>query len=264
MQKRFGATIVLAITLVLPLLMVLSCSDDDDNPAGPSYETIDLAGTWLGAITGTVDGEPMEQIGGLRLNDQGSFIEFIGPDSVISASGSLTVSPSGTVSGSISAVYINSLDLEETMTLNCSGVFASQTLLNVTGTGDWSNAADSGTMSLTFSLDKENFEYISARLGYWPNGTDKWWLMFRIMVKDATRVYATSANISGEYDLFDCDDFGYCDIWWSSNNAECIQGSNNYNVGGEPDLPFDLTIHIVKSSGETTRVATIDSYTTYQ
>ncbi len=118
-----------------------------------------------------------------------------------------------------------------------------------------------------YSEDSPDPIIIQVKLKYWPHGTDKWFLGFRVMVNDATRVYATGDYISGSYELYKCGVEGSKypkDLWLSTNNPECIIGIGEYNIGEEPTLPFDIVIHVVLPSGEETYPVTITDYETYR
>ncbi len=102
--------------------------------------------------------------------------------------------------------------------------------------------------------------FIRAELHYWPQSTDQWWLNFKVFTRNAIGVYVTSSVIRRQYDLFLCGTWEDRQYWWSANNPDCIVGDNNYNIGYQPTLPFDVNVHIVKPEGEQTSQVTISTY----
>jgi hypothetical protein len=161
----------------------------------------------------------------------------------------------GTVSGSNISLSISN---------NGSGAATiAATLSGNSMTGTIISGSSSGTATITKGFSDNQ----TVSLNYWPNSTDKWWLQTTVYsVKNPSRVYITTPYITGQYDLFNCGTLtgksSSVQRWWSSNNAACTEGNNNAKLTSTPTLPFNVILHVVTASGETTITKTITSYTT--
>ena len=98
-----------------------------------------------------------------------------------------------------------------------------------------------------------------AQLNYSPS-RDQWYLAFQVWTKSADQIFINGENIAQDYNLFNCTGTGECDYWWSSNNAECSIGNNNYVLTAEPSRPFTVTFHIMRGGKDYTYDATIADY----
>ncbi|MCK4606238.1 MAG: hypothetical protein KAU35_02960 [candidate division Zixibacteria bacterium] len=253
----------LLLVVFVGVVLIASGCDGDNDPNGPvtDYSSKDLEGTWLGIITIDDDDGTREVMSGFVFDSLGNFINMLGPDSVISTSGTLTVTKEGNISGTLLSVHVNDYSNEETSTIVCQGSFSSNTVMQFGGAWTYSDdAGGQGSGTLSCEMDKEDFEYVTVSLNRWEQSAETWWLNIKAYAKGATRVYMTGTNVVGEYDLYKCGTFGYLDYWWSSNNPNCDVGDNNYSFHYVPDLPFVVEIHVVTSTGERRHSVTISDY----
>lgn len=267
--------VFLAIILVVAAVFLIVCDDDSDDgiKSQSTYTAIDLEGYWIGPIVIITNGTSLDPRNSIvRFDAQGGVTEFATSNMQNEASvgGQLTVSGTGVITGNMVSyddMYLGDHLIPAPVTLTCTGSFLSKSELTMTmsvSCTDTSGANVLLTMELTLYNEDAGFEYIDVTLNRWENHTGTWWLNIKAYVEGATRVYATGGIIVGEYDLYECDAFGYLDYWWSSNNAECEISDNNYSIHYDPTLPFDVIVHVVKPAGVTTETITINNYNTIE
>jgi hypothetical protein len=257
-----------AIIASVAAVALLGCSNDSAN--GPdnsgTYTVADLEGYWAGQIAFTINGTPLDPFFAIwRFDEQGRLLS-VGTNEEDSVGGQLGVTTTGVISGNVVSyddMYFGDYLITAPVEFTCTGHFVSKSELTTVCTASGTDTSGADVLLLIEStLYKEDagFEYVDVTLNRWEIHTGTWWLNIKAYAQDATRVYATGGIIVGEYDLYECGTLGYLDYWWSSNNAECLVGDNNYSIHYDPTLPFDVVIHIVKPSGTTTHTVTISDY----
>ena len=110
------------------------------------------------------------------------------------------------------------------------------------------------------------WDAVSAVVRHAPWAPDHGWALKVVVRTDPgmTRVWATGDVVDGEYDLYRCgsdDEFG-TEIWESVNNAACVHGNDNYNLGGRPTFPFTVTVYTQNEKRTQKYVRTVTDYET--
>ena len=150
--------------LLLIALLIVGC-DNSTEANSDTYSVSDLEGVWMGALTYD-DDQTLPVV--LSFDSQGNLFDWIVTPETLSLNSNLDVSDAGDITGIITAIHINTYNIEQTSVLNLQGSkFVSKDTIEVNLQFDWSNTSGySGSYSMTGTLIKQSYDYDSP-----PNHT---------------------------------------------------------------------------------------------
>ena len=143
--------------LLLAIVLIIGC-DNSTEPDSDTYSVSDLEGVWMGSVTSTGSALPDGTIidGGYEFDSQGNLVDWIGGPETLSLNSNLDVSDAGDITGIITAIHINTYNIEQTSVLNLQGSkFVSINTIEVNMQCDWTtNDGSSGSYNFSGSMDK--------------------------------------------------------------------------------------------------------------
>ena len=140
--------------LLLAIVLIIGC-DNSTEPDSDTYSVSDLEGVWMGTVTYDDD---QTLTAGFSFDSQGNLFDWIVAPETLSLNSNLDVSDAGDITGIITAIHINTYNIEQTSVLNLQGSkFVSKDTIEVNLQFDWSNTSGySGSYSMTGTLIKQS------------------------------------------------------------------------------------------------------------
>ena len=140
--------------LLLIALLIVGCEEPTE-PNSDTYSVSDLEGVWMGTV---IYDDDQTLTAGFSFDSQGNLFDWIVAPETLSLNSNLDVSDAGDITGIITAIHINTYNIEQTSVLNLQGSkFVSKDTIEVNLQFDWSNTSGySGSYSMTGTLIKQS------------------------------------------------------------------------------------------------------------
>ena len=101
--------------LLLIALLIVGC-DNSTEPDSDTYSASDLEGVWMGTLT--YDDDQTLTVG-FSFDSQGNLFDWIVAPETLSLNSNLDVSDAGDITGIITAIHINTYNIEQTWCKKC-------------------------------------------------------------------------------------------------------------------------------------------------